>query len=262
MPARPLGPCFIARAAQGPEGTPLPKRSRGRSAKVKERIRSLSWKGAAAASLVLLLAFAVPAGSRLLAFKDRYVMVTVEESSTGAVVSWPLLMERLPGVFVDCSSSSLALPEKPGLMGVCLALYYSAVSQGIEFEDSVTFSRTGRAKLSLDRPVSLMTEGQDGSPVEMVDNRARVIAGPLLVERTSVDGAVCLRYGETRFSLKPGESWAEMLALTPEGVRAIRASDWDVEFHHCIDKGYPVTRLAIANRGLWPKAAVKAGTSP
>ena len=229
---------------------------------MKGRIRGFPWKGAAALVIILLACLAVPLGIRLLGFWDRFIMVTVEESSTAAVVSWPLLMERLPGVYLDCTSSTLVLPRDTSLAGVCLGLHYSAVSQGIEFKDSIFFSRTGRVELGLEQSISLKTEGFDGKEVEMVDNGARVLAGDLKVEGASRDGVVRFKYGDARFSLKPGESWAEMLALTPDGLKAIQASNWDVELRACLRNGYPATRLAITNRGFWPKAGVKAGTAP
>lgn len=189
-------------------------------------------------------------------------MITVEESSTMAVSSWPLLAERLPGVFLDAGSSAITVGRKPGLTGVSLGIFYSATSQGAEFFESMTFSRTGRATVRLTAPLSMVTEDLGGRQVETVDNLARIIAGDLRVEGTSSDGTVRLQYEGCRFTLRPGEVWAEMLVLRPDGVKRIDALNWADEFPDSIEQGYPVTRLAIANRGLWPKANVKAGSCP
>ena len=210
---------------------------------------------------VIALGFGI-VGVRAWQFRDHFVMVTVEESSTSAVTSWPLLAERLPGSFLDCSSRTISIDEKPGLLGVSLCLHYSASSQGIEISDSMQFSRTGRASLELDRPLSLLSDTLDGGQVELVDNRARVLAGRLIVEKTSPDGSVRFRYGERQFTLGPGESWAELLALTPAGPKAVDPENWAGEFHDYLDKGYPTTRLAIANRGFWQKDDVVAGMEP
>lgn len=199
------------------------------------------------------------AAFRILEFRDSFVMVTVEESSTSAVVAWPLLAERLPDVFIDGTSGVVMLPRKPNLLGVRLGLYYSAASQGIEVRNSMRFSRSGREMLDLDAPISQVVEGLDGRPAEMVDNAARVLSGDLTVEGTSRDGTVRFRYGNSQFSLGPGESWVEMLALTGSGVRAIDPANWEAEVQSCLANGYPATRLAVTNRGFWPKGGVSAG---
>ncbi len=195
-------------------------------------------------------------------FRDCFVMVTVEESSTSAVTAWPLLAERLPGSFIDASARTVSLDDPPDLLGVSLCLHYSATSQGIEIADSLRFSRTGRTALELDRPLSYISNNLEGEQIELVDNAARVLAGRLVVEKTSANGTVTFSYGGRRVTLGPGESWAELLVLTPEGPRAVDAANWESEFRGYLEKGYPTTRLAIANRGLWPKASVVAGMEP
>ena len=189
-------------------------------------------------------------------------MVTVEESSTSAVTSWPLLAERLPGSFVDPSSKTVSLGSRPGLFGVSLCLHYNASSQGIDISDSVQFSRTGRVSLGLDHPLSYISDSMDGGQVELVDNRARVLGGRLVVEKTFADGSVRCLYGDRRITLKPGESWAQMLALTPEGPKEVDPAGWESEFYYYLEQGYPTTRLAVANRGFWPKSGVIAGMEP
>ena len=189
-------------------------------------------------------------------------MITVEESSTRAVTGWPLLAERLPGVFVDCAASAITVRAMPNLTGTSLGIYYSATSQGIELGESLAFSRTGRATVPLARPLSLVAEGLDGEPVDIIDNAARVLAGDLTIVSTSGDGTVRFRYGDQRFVLRPGEAWAEMLVLGEAGVQKIDPLKWIDEFPSALESGFPITRLAIANRGFWPKANVRAEVEP
>lgn len=240
----------------------MPWRARGRPSRLREGVECMKGRvclAAAMATVIVVLVFAVV---HVLRFRDCYVMVTVEESSTSAVTSWPLLSERMPGSFLDAEDRSLSLEEKPGLLGVSLCVHYSASSQGIEIADRVRFSRTGRAALNLNRPLSYVTGNLDGEPVELVDNRARVLAGDLVIEKTYPDGTIRFRYGGRRVTLAPGESWAELLALTPEGRKPIDPANWETEFRTCLEEGYPTTRLAVANRGLWPKSGVVAGVMP
>jgi len=218
---------------------------------------------AAAAIVLAVVAVALAlAAVHVWRFWDCYVMVTVEESSTSAVTFWPLLAERMPGSFLDAGDRSLILDRKPALLGVSLCLHYSASSQGIEIADYVCFSRTGRAVLDLDRPLSYVTGNLDGEPVELVNNMARVLAGDLVIEETLRDGTVRFRYGGMRVTLGPGESWAELLALTPEGLRPIDPANWESEFRTYLEDGCPMTRLAVANRGFWPKNRVMEGVAP
>lgn len=201
-------------------------------------------------------------GMHIWQFRDRYVMVTVEESSTSAVAAWPLLSERLPGSFVDASSKSVSVGAKPSLFGVSLCLHYSASSQGIEIADSMRFARTGRAFLGLTRPISYPSDDLNGDRIELVDNSARILSGNLVLESTRADGSVRFRYGDRRITLRAGESWAELLAMTPDGPVAIEAANWEREFYSYLEKGYPTTRLAVANRGFWPKSGVTAEVEP
>ena len=220
--------------------------------------RRISWTVAG----TLVLAVLVGAAVRLWQFHGRFVMITVEESSTSAVVAWPLLSERMPGSFIDAASQVVCLDKKPNLTAVRLCLQYSANSQGIEIADSLEFSRTGKAELDLHKSISYISDALDGGQVELVDNRARVLRGPLTIEKTSADGDVTFAYGEERFTLSPGESWAELLALTADGPVPVNAANWETELNSYMEKGYPATRLAIANRGLWPKSGVIEGTLP
>lgn len=190
---------------------------------------------------------------------DAFVFLTVEESSLNALRGWPLTISETSGVFIDGLKQTLVLPEKRNLFGVCLGVYYSATSQGVEFNERMIFSRTGRAVLDLTEPVSILVPGMDGEPVELVNNLGRVVRGKLKVIRTQRDGTVEFEYGSQRITLKPGESWAELLVLEPGGPRAILPDEWEQELERCVRLGYPATRLAVANRGLWPKSGVKAG---
>jgi hypothetical protein len=91
----------------------------------------------------------------------------------------------------------------------------------------------------------------------MVDNSARVVRGELVVEKTESTGVVHLRYGGRRFSLSPGQSWAELLTSSDGEITEIPAGSWEEEVDACLAEGRPVTRLAIANRGFWPKSNVR-----
>ncbi|MGI6620669.1 MAG: hypothetical protein ACOX35_04360 [Bacillota bacterium] len=196
---------------------------------------------------------------RWMHFADSFVFVTVEESSLNAITGWPLSMPESFRVFIDASEQTLILPERKSLFGVCLGVYYSATSQGVPFDERLIFSRTGRAALDLTAPASLVVPGIDGEDVELVNNLARVVSGKLRVSSTRRDGTVELEYGSRHITLKPGESWAELLVLEPGGPRAVSPDEWKEELETCFRLGYPATRLAIANRGLWPKSGVKAG---
>lgn len=195
-------------------------------------------------------------------FKDNYLFLTIEESSLNALTGWPMSFSDIPGVFIDAHDQSLILREDRNLAGVILGVYYTAVSQGIEFDEKLLFSRTGKASLDLLAPSSFMVSDMDGTLTELVDNNARILKGNLKVKKTHRNGTVEIQYGDDEIVLKPGESWAEMLVLGPDGVRAISHNNWEEEVDTCLSMGYPVTRLAIANRGLWPKSKVEVGMYP
>jgi hypothetical protein len=192
-------------------------------------------------------------------FGDSYVFLTIEESSLNAINGWPLNMPELSRVFIDVQAKTLVLPEKKNLLGVCLGVYYSATSQGVEFDERLILSRTGRVGLDLTAPASLVVPDINGGEVELVNNLARVVAGKLKIAGTRRDGTVEIEYDSRHITLKPGESWAELLVLEPGGPRAISSGNWQEELDRCVRLGYPATRVAIANRGLWPKSGVKAG---
>lgn len=194
-------------------------------------------------------------------FRNQYVFLTVEESSINAITGWPLGLSDLSEVFIDANQEMLVLPENKNLLGVCLGLYYTASSQGIEFAEKLSFSRTGRAVLDLPALATLTVPNIDGELVELVNNQSRVISGKLKVKKTARDGTVHLKYGEKEFMLKPGEFWAELLVSDPGGPKVVSGDNWKEELQRCFEMGYPATRLAIANRGLWPKSGVKVGFS-
>ena len=191
---------------------------------------------------------------RWILFGDSFVFVTVEESSLNAITGWPLTMPELSQVFIDTGEKILVTPGKKNLLGICLGVYYSASSQGVEFHERLVLSRTGKAVLDLTAPVSFVAPGIDGEAVELVNNLARVVSGKLKIVKTRRDGTVELEYGSKRIVLGPGESWAELLVLEPGGPRAISADRWKEELDRCVRLAYPATRLAIANRGFWPKS--------
>ncbi|QUL98098.1 MAG: hypothetical protein IMF26_08570 [Candidatus Fermentithermobacillus carboniphilus] len=196
---------------------------------------------------------------RAVLFKDSYVFVTVEESSSMALVTWPLVSGDTGGIFIDATQKTLILPQRKNLLGVSLGVYYSASSQGVGLTDRLLFSRTGKAQLKLEEPLSLRLPNLSGELIEAVDNSSRVLAGNLQVTKTLPDGSLHMRYGDREFWLRPGETWTEVLALTPGGKKRIEPETWEAEIDACLCNGYPVTRIVIANRGLWPKSGVKVG---
>jgi hypothetical protein len=209
--------------------------------------------------LLVTISVCIAAFLRWVWFPNEYVFLTVEESSINALSAWPLGFNGFPEVFIDVQEKALALSQKKSLSGVCLGIYYSASSQGVEFNERLLLSRTGRLSLNLPAPVSLMVPNIQGQPVELVNNQARVLSGRLQVVKTARDGTVHLKYGSKAFTLRPGESWAELLVLDPRGTRAVSEGAWGHELETCFQMGYPATRLAISNRGLWPKSGVKVG---
>jgi len=191
-------------------------------------------------------------------FHGEFVFVTVEESSSQALAALPLGFERLSDTFVDCEERILELPKKPFLWGVSLGTYYSASSQGIEFEEWVKFSRTGKLTVPVGRPVDVKGRDLSGEAVPLVDNPARIVRGELVVERTERSGAIRFRYGDKRVTLRPGESWAEILALVDGVLVEIGADTWESALEEYLASGVPVTRVAVSNRGFWPKTGVYA----
>lgn len=206
-----------------------------------------------------MLVWLLPGIPRAIRFKDGYVFVTIEESSTQALLRWPLLTEATTEVFVDGNSSALLMRRKPNMLGVCLGVYYAAFSQGVELHERMLFSRSGRVTLHSEQPISLKTSDLYGRTVEAVDNGARILRGPVTIEKTFPDGTVAINYGGRTFRLGPGESWAELLVRTDEGIKEIGSDNWASEFGEALRQGYPATRFAITNRGIWPKANIKAG---
>lgn len=214
-------------------------------------------RGIALALIALVAAGMAAFGLHAYRCWDEFVFVTVEESSTSALAALPIGWERLPDTFVDCETRLVQVKKRPVLLGVSLGIHSVSSSQGIEFKESLRFSLTGKASVGLARPASV--QGQDwlGNTVEMVNNAARVVRGDLAVEKTEASGVVHFRYGDKRFSLAPGQSWAELLAYSDGSLREIHPESWESEVDACLIAGIPVTRLAIANRGFWPKDGVR-----
>lgn len=211
---------------------------------------------------LFLLVLCISVCLRWFWFHNDYVFLTIEESSLNALNAWPLTYAESPEVFIDVQEKALALSQEKSMSGVCLCIYYSASSQGVEFNEKLLFSRTGRSVVDLTAPASLMVPNIEGEQIELVNNEARVLAGKLKVKKITQDGTVHLRYGSNDIVLRPGQSWAELLVLDSRGVIAVSEDAWDRELETCLQMGYPATRLAIANRGLWPKSGVKAGIYP
>lgn len=215
--------------------------------------------------VALSLAFLLGIGlvvRHTLVFKDSYVMLTVEESSTSAVSSWPLLWEGIPTAYLDCAEKVLQVPNRVNLTGVSLCVYRSATSQGILFSDSIVFSRLGFGQIDLDREASIPTRDFQGRAIESLDSSARVLRGDLKVRKTLSGGTVHLEYGGRQITLKPGESWAELLVSTPDGIREIEAHEWTEKMNEAWANGWPATRLALYNWGLWPKGRVEEAVLP
>jgi hypothetical protein len=184
---------------------------------------------------------------------EEFVMITIEESSTSVLKAYPMTSERIPGVFLDEATKTVLFEDNPNLSKVSLVLHYTAVSQGIEYHDQLILSCKDKAKLKMSGPLSLLVEGPGGEKVEAIDNRSRVVSGDLEATICDPDGSVQIRYGSHEFTLAPGQSWAQLLALTPGGTVEILPEDWESCFDLHVENGYPITRVAIANRGLWPK---------
>jgi hypothetical protein len=206
-------------------------------------------------SAVLIVGVAV--GLHAYRYRDEFVFLTVEESSMTALAGLPIGWEKLPGAFIDCEDKSIELDRRPHLFGVSLGVHFVSSSRGIEFAESLRFSRLGRVSVGIGEPVSVQGLDWSGNKVEMVDNSARVVRGELVVEKTESPGVVHLRYGGRRFSLSPGQSWAELLTSSDGEITEIPAGSWEEEVDACLAEGRPVTRLAIANRGFWPKSNVR-----
>lgn len=198
----------------------------------------------------------------VLVFRDHYVMLTVEEASIGALLAWPPSGDQSVCAFVDCEESALHVAEPVRLTGVSLCVYRNATSQGILFSDSISFSRLGRGPIDLDRNVSLRLRSMEGQSIEAIQNDARILRGDLVLLSTGSDGTLSLRYAEEDIVLKPGEHWEELLISFPDGVRKVEAAGWVQSLNEAMAKGYPATRLALCNRGLWPKDKVEGGAWP
>ena len=195
---------------------------------------------------------------RWILFGDSFVFVTVEESSLNAITGWPLTMPEPSQVFIDTGEKILVTPGKKNLLGICLGVYYSA-SPGSGIPRAPGFVPDRQGSVGSHCACLFVAPGIDGEAVELVNNLARVVSGKLKIVKTRRDGTVELEYGSKRIVLGPGESWAELLVLEPGGPRAISADRWKEELDRCVRLAYPATRLAIANRGFWPKSGVKAG---
>jgi hypothetical protein len=194
-------------------------------------------------------------------FKEHYVMLSVEEASSSALLTWPLAYQRQPVAFLDVHDRKLILPSRPRLFGVSLGMYYSAFSGGVQYEDQMYFSRTGRLSLALDDPLSFPVTTLDGTEVDAVQNKCRVIRGDLKVTKTRKDGTVVFQYGGKEHELAVREVFTELLALTPSGIIEIKEDEWEERVDECIENGYPITRLSVVNWGLWPKSGVEVGPS-
>ncbi len=211
---------------------------------------------------VIVLAFILIGVRYAVAFGDDFVFVTVEESSTSALSSWPLLWDKTPQAFIDPKTEILEIPIKVNLAAVSLAVYYTAFSQGVEFADRLVFSRTGRNAIGLEAPLSVMSRDWEGNEVNLVDNEARVLRGDLKITKTKPDGTVHLIYGSERIVLGPGESWAELTLKTPDGTVQVDTEEWGERLTSAFQNQWPATRLAVANLGLWSKKRVQAGAIP
>ncbi len=206
---------------------------------------------------IILLAGLTIFFNHLLRFKDSYVLLLVEESSSAALLGWPSSWLDVPSAFLDTEERALCLSKKQNMAGVCLALQYTATSGGVQIADSIRFSRTGKAHLPLTKPLSLTGTSPQGEATELVDNGARVILGDLKVRKTGKDGTVRMDYGGQTICLEPHEVWHSLVVLTPEGQVALKEEDWQEGLTEAYARGYPFTRVVFANMGLWPKANVR-----
>jgi len=206
--------------------------------------------------LVFFLTAVCIVSLQLVRYRNEFVFVMVEESSSHALQALPFGWERLPGIFVDGDSKTIETQSVPSLLGASLAVHNISLSQGIEFAESLRFTALGRARLRLTEPLHVETRNLEGDPIEMIDNSARIVRGDLAITRTKRSGLVYFRYGDEVFTLGPGETWAELLALKDGSLVRIDPDNWEEEVDLCLLRGYPMTRLAVANMGLWPKSGV------
>jgi len=190
-------------------------------------------------------------------FKDAFIFLSVEESSSNALSVWPPGYEKMPQAIIDPSEKSLLLPKKKSLFGVRLCIYYSVFSQGIQISDDLRFWRLGRGAVRLSKPVLLPVIDLRGETIQAVDNEARVVGGDLEVTETSPEGKVTLKYGGRSIVLHPGETFNQLLVKTPEGVKEVRVPEAAEAIERYLEKGYPLTRLTVTNWGLWPKTNVQ-----
>lgn len=204
---------------------------------------------------VLILALILEIG-HLAGYKGNYVMISVEESSSLALRTWPVLSEDPVQAWPDVETRTLELAGRSIPRTAVMAVHYSANSLGVRFSDRVLFSATGRLRLPLLRPLSWRVPGENGELVEAVDNSARVLLGDLCFDSCDPRGSVTLRYGTHRVQLGPGESWGVLLVARDEGIQEIAAERWREEVEQAIALGYPVTRLMVTNMGLWPRDRV------
>ncbi len=88
---------------------------------------------------LFLLVLCISVCLRWFWFHNDYVFLTIEESSLNALNAWPLTYAESPEVFIDVQEKALVLSQEKSMSGVCLCIYYSASSQGVEFNESHCF---------------------------------------------------------------------------------------------------------------------------
>ena len=183
-------------------------------------------------------------------------MVRVEESSTLALKTWPVLSEDPAEAWPDPETRTLQIARGKMPWSAVMAVHYSANSLGVRFYDHISFSRTGRMRLGLSRALSWVVPGENGESVEAVDNHARVLLGDLFFEGCTPDGKVAFKYGPTRVELAPGERWATLLVLDGARIREVDGDSWREELEDAMVRGCPATRVMVTNMGLWPRDQV------
>ncbi len=88
--------------------------------------------------------------------------------------------------------------------------------------------------------------------INLIDNRARVLGGDLLVLGLGPDGSLELSYGGYGFALAPGGAWGEARRRGTGGEDVIApADDWAGRLTEALESGDAVTKVTLVNHGRW-----------
>lgn len=95
-------------------------------------------------------------------------------------------------------------------------------------------------------------------PVVGVENRQRLVPGPVEIAAIETDGSLRFRFDGREFTLRPGQE--ARFGWYRDAAGAVRAfeggPDWQATIDRAVARQWPLTNLIIANLGLWDLAAV------